>query len=107
MIAIAPSTPIAHVNGPPREPCAIAIDRKSTRLNSSHVSISYAVFCLKKKKIHQEEINFNIELNTIFQFQQSEITKVARKSQIPQDDDRSYKCHHATTCLIQSPFIVL
>src|SRR5690606_40452062 len=28
----------------------IAIDRKSTRLNSSHVKISYAVFCLKKKK---------------------------------------------------------
>src|SRR5699024_12758130 len=27
-------------------------DRKSTRLNSSHVSISYAVFCLKKKKKH-------------------------------------------------------
>src|SRR5437868_7885850 len=27
-------------------------DRKSTRLNSSHVSISYAVFCLKKKKHH-------------------------------------------------------
>src|SRR5699024_12016530 len=29
---------------------AIYRDRKSTRLNSSHVSISYAVFCLKKKK---------------------------------------------------------
>src|SRR5699024_12824389 len=28
-------------------------DRKSTRLNSSHVSISYAVFCLKKKKRRQ------------------------------------------------------
>src|SRR3989442_5430473 len=28
-----------------------AVDRKSTRLNSSHVRISYAVFCLKKKKI--------------------------------------------------------
>src|SRR5699024_11559572 len=28
-----------------------SIDRKSTRLNSSHVSISYAVFCLKKKKV--------------------------------------------------------
>src|SRR5699024_11402008 len=28
----------------------IGLDRKSTRLNSSHVSISYAVFCLKKKK---------------------------------------------------------
>src|SRR5580700_11917533 len=30
---------------------AISIDRKSTRLNSGHVEISYAVFCLKKKKI--------------------------------------------------------
>src|SRR5690606_41690165 len=29
------------------------LDRKSTRLNSSHVKISYAVFCLKKKKIHK------------------------------------------------------
>src|SRR5690625_6277615 len=28
------------------------IDQKSTRLNSSHVAISYAVFCLKKKKRH-------------------------------------------------------
>src|SRR5438067_8565455 len=28
----------------------VCLDRKSTRLNSSHVSISYAVFCLKKKK---------------------------------------------------------
>src|SRR5438045_7291782 len=27
-----------------------AVDRKSTRLNSSHLGISYAVFCLKKKK---------------------------------------------------------
>src|SRR5690625_6247283 len=27
-----------------------SVDRKSTRLNSSHVAISYAVFCLKKKK---------------------------------------------------------
>src|SRR5256885_2530252 len=29
-------------------------DRKSTRLNSSHLVISYAVFCLKKKKRHQD-----------------------------------------------------
>src|SRR3989442_10946341 len=28
----------------------VSVDRKSTRLNSSHVRISYAVFCLKKKK---------------------------------------------------------
>src|SRR5207253_4749681 len=31
-------------------PADFAIDRKSTRLNSSHVAISYAVFCVKKKK---------------------------------------------------------
>src|SRR6202453_424255 len=33
-------------------PCAL--DRKSTRLNSSHLRISYAVFCLKKKKKERE-----------------------------------------------------
>src|SRR5690348_17797296 len=33
-----------------RQPAAGHGDRKSTRLNSSHPSISYAVFCLKKKK---------------------------------------------------------
>src|SRR5436309_12386782 len=32
------------------------IDRKSTRLNSSHVKISYAVFCLKKKK-HKKSLH--------------------------------------------------
>src|SRR5699024_11458967 len=32
-------------------------DRKSTRLNSSHVSISYAVFCLKKKKTNRPSIS--------------------------------------------------
>src|SRR5204863_1387098 len=31
-------------------------DRKSTRLNSSHVEISYAVFCLKKKKTRRVEL---------------------------------------------------
>src|SRR5688500_19615806 len=42
---------VTHVEG--REPDAAAEgdeDRKSTRLNSSHLVISYAVFCLKKKK---------------------------------------------------------
>src|SRR3712207_9009144 len=32
---------------------APARDRKSTRLNSSHANISYAVFCLKKKQLHR------------------------------------------------------
>src|SRR5690242_21608159 len=31
-------------------------DRKSTRLNSSHMSISYAVFCLKKKKLSRADM---------------------------------------------------
>src|SRR5690606_39750308 len=35
---------------------AATTDRKSTRLNSSHVKISYAVFCLKKKKKQYENI---------------------------------------------------
>src|SRR5438874_10774196 len=36
-------------------------DRKSTRLNSSHVEISYAVFCLKKKKQMQTITNLSPE----------------------------------------------
>src|SRR3712207_8009068 len=34
----------------PADDLEAAVDRKSTRLNSSHANISYAVFCLKKKK---------------------------------------------------------
>src|SRR5690625_5789093 len=34
----------------------VYLDRKSTRLNSSHVAISYAVFCLKKKKTATEQV---------------------------------------------------
>src|SRR5438309_4206079 len=39
-------------------------DRKSTRLNSSHSSISYAVFCLKKKKIKKKKISDRIKEHT-------------------------------------------
>src|SRR3712207_6880048 len=38
-----------------------SIDRKSTRLNSSHANISYAVFCLKKKKKALEPNTFDDE----------------------------------------------
>src|SRR5256885_8686608 len=39
-----------------KEPCRVRmLDRKSTRLNSSHLVISYAVFCLKKKKIYTDK----------------------------------------------------
>src|SRR5690349_22444825 len=40
-------------------------DRKSTRLNSSHVEISYAVFCLKKKKKKQNKKYFYNKGHTI------------------------------------------
>src|SRR6476620_12483979 len=48
----------ARQDGPPSRHAAphvdagVARDRKSTRLNSSHANISYAVFCLKKQKAH-------------------------------------------------------
>src|SRR5437773_9327233 len=38
-------------------------DRKSTRLNSSHITISYAVFCLKKKK---KKRSVQIKIHTIY-----------------------------------------
>src|SRR3712207_7833853 len=44
VVAVGRRTPAMH-----RE-----VDRKSTRLNSSHANISYAVFCLKKKKKNHE-----------------------------------------------------
>src|SRR5699024_12200141 len=62
-----PVVPMFHVNAwgvpfaatwmgstqvlPAPMPTPESLDRKSTRLNSSHVSISYAVFCLRKKRI--------------------------------------------------------
>src|SRR3712207_8390805 len=39
-------------------------DRKSTRLNSSHANISYAVFCLKKKNITHHTITFTQEITS-------------------------------------------
>src|SRR5438034_4492096 len=48
-----------HIQATSERPCASGrvIDRKSTRLNSSHTVISYAVFCLKKKKTKQMKDN--------------------------------------------------
>src|SRR2546430_6057747 len=46
------------------DPAASALrpwpDRKSTRLNSSHSQISYAVFCLKKKNIHEGQLRSSV-----------------------------------------------
>src|SRR3989442_11260529 len=43
----------------------LEIDRKSTRLNSSHVRISYAVFCLKKKKKTTKNNHDNVLTKTL------------------------------------------
>src|SRR3712207_7741536 len=48
----------AHLDGQRHREHGLSLpgDRKSTRLNSSHANISYAVFCLKKKKKKKTEI---------------------------------------------------
>src|SRR3989475_1869490 len=53
-----PGPTCRSVSGPSSRP-----DRKSTRLNSSHSQISYAVFCLKKKKNITHERLFTYALN--------------------------------------------
>src|SRR6267378_2237041 len=50
------NAPLYIVDGVPLNTTTGLQDRKSTRLNSSHVEISYAVFCLKKKKDTKEEL---------------------------------------------------
>src|SRR5438445_8370746 len=46
-----------------RRRAAVAeLDRKSTRLNSSHANISYAVFCLKKKSDHTPALRGSLQL---------------------------------------------
>src|SRR5438445_8276813 len=41
------------------------LDRKSTRLNSSHANISYAVFCLKKKNNNETDTDDRIDPHTV------------------------------------------
>src|SRR5690606_40107028 len=57
-------------------------DRKSTRLNSSHVKISYAVFCLKKKTDNRVEIQF---------------ARAVLKSQMTVDRTRDVRALHCRT----------
>src|SRR5438270_9118428 len=64
-----------HVRQMPRDhvrrggAAADVVDRKSTRLNSSHSQISYAVFCLKKKKKKQSESTITRRTDTSLQQQ--------------------------------------
>src|SRR5256885_7339932 len=50
-VKLDPAQPVGMPRG---RPYIASADRKSTRLNSSHLVISYAVFCLKKKKKKQQ-----------------------------------------------------
>src|SRR2546422_5924562 len=60
IVAVVTGEPIGPSVSPdgsnPTKQSSASIDRKSTRLNSSHGYISYAVFCLKKKKIVQRRL---------------------------------------------------
>src|SRR5256885_13207947 len=47
--------------------CLSVVDRKSTRLNSSHLVISYAVFCLKKKKMISTGFSHHTVYHTMLQ----------------------------------------
>src|SRR3712207_6961816 len=57
---LADDGPVLPVDDADAEDAALGdqLDRKSTRLNSSHANISYAVFCLKKKKTPMHSFHF-------------------------------------------------
>src|SRR3989449_1845893 len=62
-----------YSRGAPRSAPGAPRDRKSTRLNSSHGYISYAVFCLKKKKEHRQD-----------RLQELRLEPLARTAPVPQ-----------------------
>src|SRR5690554_7037301 len=63
-------------------------DRKSTRLNSSHVRISYAVFCLKKKKKKKKRKNTKKKKIRKTTIKNKIASQVRKKKKIKKKDDR-------------------
>src|SRR2546427_8057950 len=59
------AVPACSAEEPPLREVAPGQDRKSTRLNSSHSQISYAVFCLKKKKKNRSQQHEKQKTNTM------------------------------------------
>src|SRR3712207_9446534 len=55
--AISAGQPVPTIQPTPQPTSTPRLDRKSTRLNSSHANISYAVFCLKKKKNRNKDMH--------------------------------------------------
>src|SRR5438445_873441 len=63
--------------------CCMCQDRKSTRLNSSHANISYAVFCLKKKKLAYQQKESTARVASIMEntnlSQQQQVSEIMRQ----------------------------
>src|ERR1035438_5144604 len=74
---------------------SIGLDRKSTRLNSSHLGISYAVFCLKKKNM-QTQAAFTelaptaLQTSVQFPLEDGDPQRTGRPAH-DQDDGRTYR----------------
>src|SRR5436309_9230198 len=66
VVAVRHDDVVAVTNQLPADTSVVA-DRKSTRLNSSHVKISYAVFCLKKKKKKRKKQRSKTNLSVVQQ----------------------------------------
>src|SRR5256885_5479553 len=71
--------------------CAATRDRKSTRLNSSHLVISYAVFCLKKKRYAEVDDETCLEVVSV-SWTRSLFVRTHRHH-----DGRSLRYHHTHT----------
>src|SRR5256885_2786772 len=79
-------------------------DRKSTRLNSSHLVISYAVFCLKKKKKHSLLIlivhqDIPGELLLVFFLSNTYVADISRATQRPYIGATSYNSQSSVALL--------
>src|SRR5256885_8532253 len=61
-LQVRPAVVLRRTARRPPPPAGDAVDRKSTRLNSSHLVISYAVFCLKKKKNKLCSTSFHLQV---------------------------------------------
>src|SRR5256885_5167938 len=68
-------------------------DRKSTRLNSSHLVISYAVFCLKKKKIKPISLSITVSTDDLV------LMDRRRKDQIRDSIISESWCSHDKPCI--------
>src|SRR5436305_10664121 len=94
----------------PRQPVLLQLekgDRKSTRLNSSHVRISYAVFCLKKKKSGLRDVT---EPTARFAGRQALPTPSANTCLLTHSDNLASQMsniHRTITSLIRFTYLII